>query len=234
MKSVRNIIYLFLAVGALMLLGGVLLTVSAARFIARASSAPGTVIELRETRGGEGDTLYAPVVRYSPPGSGEITFVSSMASMPPAFSVGEAVQVLYAPGDPRDARIRSFGSLWFGPLVLTTMGLIFTGGGLGFVLYRRAGEKKKNYLMAYGNAIETQFQAVERNTSLEVNGRNPWRVASQWRNPVSGNVRVFHSENLWFDPGEYVKAGKITVLLDPEDERSYHMDVSFLPKLENS
>ncbi len=76
--------------------------------------------------------------------------------------------------------------------------------------------------------------AVERDLSVEMNGSNPWRIVSQWQNPASGNVRVFHSEHLWFDPGEYVKAGKITVLLDPRDERRYHMDVSFLPKLEES
>ena len=88
--------------------------------------------------------------------------------------------------------------------------------------------------MAYGNAIQTDFQGVERNTSLEVNGKNPWRVTSQWLDPASNKLRVFHSENLWFDPTQFVKAKTVTVLLDPKNPKRYYMDVSFLPELDES
>ena len=37
--------------------------------------------------------------------------------------------------------------------------------------------------MAYGNAIETEVQGVDRNTSVEINGQNPWRISSQWLGP---------------------------------------------------
>jgi hypothetical protein len=51
--------------------------------------------------------------------------------------------------------------------------------------------------------------------------------------PTSNKVRVFHSENLYFDPTQYVNRKQVTVLLDPENPKRYHMDVSFLPQLES-
>jgi len=88
--------------------------------------------------------------------------------------------------------------------------------------------------MAYGNAIQTDFQGVERNTSLKINGKNPWRITSQWLDPASNKLRVFHSENLWFDPTRFTTAKTVTVLLDPKNPKRYHMDVSFLPELDES
>ena len=99
---------------------------------------------------------------------------------------------------------------------------------------RRAGQRKKTYLMAYGNAIETDLQGVERNTSLEVNGKHPWRINSQWLDPVANKLRVFHSENLWFDPAKFLAGKQITVLLDPNNPTRYYMDVTFLPQLEDA
>ncbi|MEO8064893.1 MAG: DUF3592 domain-containing protein [Pseudomonadota bacterium] len=230
MRALRWSMYLFVGLGLLLLTFGVSLVVGALRFQARAAHATGTVVELQTSRANSGKTMYAPVVRYTPQGHGEITFVSGGSSNPPEFDPGERVDVLYVPGNPQKAQIGGFSSMWLGPVVVSGMGLMFTSIGLGFILYRRMSEKKKSYLLAYGTAVETEFQAVERNQSLIVNGRSPWRIVSQWRSPATGNVHVFNSENLWFDPTNYVSPGKITVLLDPKNERRYYMDTSFLPK----
>ena len=47
-------------------------------------------------------------------------------------------------------------------------------------------------------------------------------------------MRVFHSENLWFDPSSFMKRRKVTVLLDPNNPKRYYMDVTFLPQLEDA
>jgi hypothetical protein len=88
--------------------------------------------------------------------------------------------------------------------------------------------------MAHGNAIQTDLQGIAQNTSLEINGQYPWRITSQYLDPATRKLRVFHSENLWFDPTRFVTAKQVTVMLDPKDPRRYHMDVSFLPEPEGS
>jgi len=232
MKKLRVV---FLVIGGLMLFIALLLWNNTRRFVANAASAQGKVIELIEVRDeDDGSITYKPVVAYEAANGRSLRFTASFSSKPAPYRVGERVEVLYAPRDPSDARIRGFSSLWLGPTILGGLGVVFAGIGGGLLLAHRSGERKKQYLMAYGNAIQTDLQGVERNTSLKVNGKSPWRITSQWLDPGSSKLRVFHSENLWFDPTRFVNTKIVTVLLDPKDPKRYHMDVSFLPEMDES
>jgi hypothetical protein len=232
MKKIGWGTYLFAGIGLAMLVGAAVLVLNTRKFIATAARGPGKVVELREVRDtDDGSITYKPVVTFTSPGGTSVTFESSFSSRPPAYSVGETVDVLFAPDDPSDARINGFGSLWFGPLILSILGAVFAAVGGGIILFRRRSERHKKWLMAYGDAIRTDFQGIERNTSLKVNGRSPWRIVSQWQNPESAKLHVFRSENLWFDPTQFVTAKQVTVLLDPKNPQRYYMDVSFLPQL---
>jgi hypothetical protein len=66
---------------------------------------------------------------------------------------------------------------------------------------------------------------------VRVHGRSPYQIVSQSSDPASNTVRLWQSENIWFDPSEYIKGEAIDVLVDPNDPRRYIMDISFLPKL---
>jgi hypothetical protein len=231
MKTVRIISWVFSIVGVLLLAGALLLWNNSRQFVAGAHKAQGTVVELIESRDSDGST-YKPVVRFTTVDGREITYTESFSGNPPPYDVGDTVEVLFTPDNSHKARIRGFMSLWLGPAILSGMGIIFAAIGGGFFFATASGRRKKNYLMAYGNAIQTDLQGVELNTSLEINGRNPWRISSQWLDPVTSKMRVFHSENLWFDPTRFVTARQVTVLLDPKNPKRYHMDVSFLPEME--
>jgi hypothetical protein len=63
-----------------------------------------------------------------------VQFTGSVGSSPPAFDIGEAVAVLYDRSDPRDARIDSFFQLWFAPLILGFLRLVFTAVGGGAII----------------------------------------------------------------------------------------------------
>jgi hypothetical protein len=233
MRVLSIIKYLFTALGLVFIAISIAILLNTRSFLAKAQSAPGTVVDLIQIRGDDGYT-YKPRVRFTSPDGAEIEFVTSYSQSPAPYDVGESVEVLFTPGNPHDARIRGFGGLWALPSIFGFMGVIFAGIGGGILVAGIVGRKKKNYLMAYGTAIQTEFQGVERNGSLEVNGKNPWRIASQWLDPQSSKLRVFYSENLWFDPTRFVTQKQVTVLLDPSDPRRYHMDISFLPELEGS
>jgi hypothetical protein len=230
MKKFRGFVYGFLGVGILLLLLGLALWSKTRSFVARAATAQGTVTELIEVLDKDGgSSTFKPVVKFVNPAGEEIRFTSSYSSRPPAYEVGETVDVLFVRGD---ARIKGFGSLWLGPLIMGGLGAAFTAIGLSIFLVSRANARKADYLMAYGNAIQTDVQGVVYNTDLTVNGRHPWRITSQWLDPVPNKLRVFHSADLWFDPTRFVTSKQVTVLLDPKDPKRYHMDVSFLPELD--
>lgn len=232
MKKFRWVFILFLVMGGLLMVLGVFGAIRTARFAAHAVETMGTVVRLTESRNNDGGTMYTPVVTFQVPDGREITFTESYSQNPPSHQEGDTVEVLYAPKNPRDATIKGFGSQWFGSTLLCGMGVLFAGIGGGVMLAGRLGEKKKNYLMAYGNAVQTELQGVERNESLEVNGKHPWRITTQWLDPASNKLRVFYSENLWFDPTRFVTQKQLTVLLDPKNPQRYYMDVTFLPELE--
>lgn len=141
--------YAFAVVGLLLLLGSLLVYDHTASFARRAARAPGTVTALvrqvstdySKTNGSNGNRLttsysYAPVVRFQH-GAQHIQFTDSVATNPPAYRVGETVQVLYLESDPYDARIASFVSLWALPTIFGGIGTIFLALGAGMIFRSR-------------------------------------------------------------------------------------------------
>jgi hypothetical protein len=56
----------------------------------------------------------------------------SLSSNPPLFQVGQEINVLYESGNPQKARIKKWMNLYFVPVLLGGLGLVF--GGVGIVL----------------------------------------------------------------------------------------------------
>ena len=99
------------------------------------------------------------------------------------------------------------------------------------ILFGIRKQRKKDELLQQGTRINTKFQSVSRNTRLKVNGRNPYIITSQWQNPVTNKLHIFESDNIWFDPEEFVNEDVLMVFIDPDDPSQYYMDISFLPTL---
>jgi hypothetical protein len=161
----------------------------------------------------------------------EITFTTSSSSNPPSYSVGENVEVLYNPKASNDAKIKGFYSLWLGTIILGAFGVVLLIIGASMFI----ANKKKSALLAHlqqnGRRINTDFQSVGINTSLAVNGRNPFQIISQWQNPTTSKLHIFTSENIWFDPKNYIKSNEISVLIDIKNPKKYWVDISFLPEI---
>ena len=139
-RSAPTLVFgIFLLVG-LGLLGGTAFLVADTRSdIARADKADGTVVDLIGEQDSDGDTMYYPRVRYVTRYGNPVEFTGSVGSSPAAFDVGESVGVLYDPAAPEEARIDTFFQLWFAPLILGGIGLVFAAiGGGGALAASRA------------------------------------------------------------------------------------------------
>jgi hypothetical protein len=229
-KTLSPIAYIFLGIGLAMLAGAAYWASSVEQFARGASHAPGTVIALERSHSSSSNSYY-PVVRYRTAAGQDLTFRSSFGSNPPSHAVGEQVELLYNESDPSDARIKSFFALWGGQAIFGAIGAVFALVGGGIIYWRRRAAELAQYLRRHGMPVQTDFQDVELNTALRVNGRHPWRITTQWKNPTSGELHLFRSANLWFDPTSHINTRQITVYLDRRNPKRYHMDVSFLPKL---
>ncbi|MCK5840214.1 MAG: DUF3592 domain-containing protein, partial [Bacteroidales bacterium] len=144
--------------------------------------------------------------------------------------VEDQVEMRYDPSDPYHAEINSFMSLWMGVLIIALFGVVFFLVGMGIIVGRMKREKKKRRLLATGRKIQTKFSEVEKNTSVSVNRRNPYRVITQYSD--GNELFIFQSENIWFNPSSFIQEGQAIIVYVNRDRMSdYYMDVSFLPKV---
>jgi hypothetical protein len=236
MKVVRLVFSIFFVVGLGLLIGSYFTVRHTQRFLQTAIPVPGVVVEnvYRESSSSSNNGpswSYYPHVRFRTTDGQAIDFVSSTGSSPPSYSVNEPVTVLYDPRQPYKASLNSFGQLWAGSIVLICLGVAFTAPGIGFSVWKRFSDQKNAWLHQNGRRILAEITSVELNTSLEVNGRNPFRIICQWLDPARNEMHVFHSGNIWYDPTEFITGKTLEVLVDPNNPRRYTVDTSFLPKV---
>lgn len=102
---------------------------------------PGTVVRLNEQSDAEGGCCtYVPVIDFKV--NDQIyTFEGDNASDPPAYDVGEQVNVRYDPTNPNKAQIDSFFERWIFPIIIIPA-MIIAAAVLNFFMLRswRRGE----------------------------------------------------------------------------------------------
>lgn len=222
--------YLFALLGAALLVGAIFSYQNTITFLGDALSVPGTVTDLVYSHSSS-STSYYPVVTFAD-ASGQLTqFQSSSGSNPASYRVGEGVSVLYTAGQPDSARIDDFFSLWGVSLIMGIIGGGFFLAGCLMILVPWVRQGRGAKLRESGQRVVAQFQGVEQNTGLVMNGQSPFRIVTQWRNPATAAVHVFRSDNLWFDPSDHIQDESINVYIHPDNPKRYWVDTSFLPKL---
>lgn len=229
MKVISIVKYTFASIGLAMLIATLFLYQNTQAFLSTAITTHGTVVELISSRSND-STTYAPVVIFTASNGEMIEFISS-GSNPPAYSRNETVEVLYQEKNPQNAKINSLLALWGACLIIGIMGGVFFLMGFSIIMVGRLKNQKIRHLKTNGSPVETQFQSVEINGALEVNGQNPYQILTQWTNPETGKLHIFKSENIWFDPTNLIKQKKITVLIDKNNPKKYYTDTSFLPEV---
>ena len=114
--------------------------------------APGTVVEIRQTRRTEPEDVrqsdgserqrdverfsYAPVVHFTTQQGREIEFHGRGGS-DASFGEGDSVTVIYDPANPSRVRILSFGDLWTPSAVCFAVTVLFGGSALLSRWWRR-------------------------------------------------------------------------------------------------
>jgi Protein of unknown function (DUF3592) len=116
---------IFVAIGAVFIGLGIFFFIRTRRFLRTAAEATGTIVELRESSGSEGGTVYSAVVEFQTADGRSIRWEESMASNPPAGQPGEQLVMKYDPANPNTARIAKATRMWFMPVLFGGLGLLF-------------------------------------------------------------------------------------------------------------
>lgn len=222
--------YVFTIVGFVMLAVAFFTYSSTKGFLNSAIVTQGTVTQLVRSRSSD-STTYKPVVEFKTSSGELIEFTSLSGTNPPSYSRGEGVEVVYQETSPEQAKIKGFFSLWGMSAIFGALGFLFFIIGFSIMLVSALKDRKIKYLKRYGTPVIAKFQSVEINRILNVNGRNPYQIVVQWKNPVTSDLHIFTSENLWFDPTDHINKEEIIVLIEKGNPNKYYVDTSFLPNV---
>jgi len=135
--KVNTLIFSVLGVG--LLIGAVYSANNSYEFKNAASLTQGKVVDYIKRRSNDG-TTYAPVIEFVTEKNTTVEFTSSSSSSYRSYSIGDKIDVLYLENNPNNARINSFMSLWFLPIILGFIGSVFFGIGLYAYLQNKKGK----------------------------------------------------------------------------------------------
>lgn len=222
---------LFWGVGCILLILAGYMLYSSMQFQKTALRAEGVVTEVRYERSSDSKGSYHPVIAFNTNQNKRIVFESSTGSSSYRGTEGNSIEVLYAADAPENAEINDSLSQWGAPVILGGMGIVFASIGCIPFLIMRVRSRRSARLLQEGVPIEAEIIGVELNQVIQFNGRSPYRIKSQWLDKNTNQVFVFYSDNINFDPSSYIQGETITVYLDKNDPKKYHVDISLLPKI---
>lgn len=209
---------------------GLLVTYGARWLGGHSASTVGEVVDYRTSRSREGNVMYAPVVAYLPADETELRMhVPASRQSWRSFEVGERVRLRHHPTEPGRASLDEGPGL-FGWVFMGAGALFGTLGA--FVLARPVLRKRtRERLLREGRRVSAEVTAIAYDTSVQVDGRSPYRVLAQWHDERANAVRLFESEPIWYDPSEFIAPGHtVSVYLDRERPERYAMNLGKLPR----
>ena len=121
----------FSLVGGLLLAIGLFIWIRTRTFINSSQETKGTVIRMLYSSDSDGSG-YAPVFKFTTITGQSVEVAEKVYSNPPQFREGQVIDVLYDPQNPNRARVKKWSTLYFVPLLLGGMGVVF--GGVGVLL----------------------------------------------------------------------------------------------------
>lgn len=122
------------ALGAVLLVAGLVVFLRTRSFLATAATTQGTVVGYQQRRSSKGRVTYKPMVRYTTATGSVVEFTDSVSSSPPAYEEGALVPVRYDANNPSKARLDSGFRLWLLPALLSGIGLAFLVIGVVLVV----------------------------------------------------------------------------------------------------
>lgn len=122
------------ALGAVLLVAGLVVFFRTRRFLATAAATEGTVVGYQQRRSSKGRVSYRPIVRFTTTTGSAEEFTDSVSSNPAPYHEGAVVPVRYDANNPGNARLDSGFRLWLLPALLSGIGLAFLVIGVVLVV----------------------------------------------------------------------------------------------------
>ena len=140
MKAARIAVAIVLLMDLALLAGAFFAWRAAADDVARSVATQGQVVGVRTSRGSDGDTTFAPILRFTT-SDGRSVEASPNLTTSWRPTIGERWEIRYDPAEPSRVWADTFLGTWFLPLILGGIGGVglLVAGGVAAFAFRRAG-----------------------------------------------------------------------------------------------
>ena len=113
--------------GFVMIIIGAFLVVNEQLFLGNVEKTTGRVTGFDVSTDSDGGDSYCPVVEFTTRAGQTVSYDSNFCSAPPAYSVGQQVNMIYDPRNPKNAQLQGFFEAYTAPLVVGGLGFLFFG-----------------------------------------------------------------------------------------------------------
>lgn len=211
---------IFAVVGIGLLIGAVLLFVNESRFRKTAVNITGEVVDI-VSHYNHGKRYREVFVTYTFEGQ-TYEGVELMGGGINMY-VGKSISLLCDPENP--GRVRTESGFLLVTTILAVVGAVFSCVGIIPMVFAAKKKQKRKRLLANGRVLHATVERVDRNTSIIVNGQNPYVIYCSWKDEYADVLYRFKSDNLWTDPSSIFDSGsEINVYVDGNDFSKYYVD----------
>jgi hypothetical protein len=121
----KKIFLIVLTIGILATLAGIYLIYDTVGLLNRSLKTTATVTELKYNS----DGLAYPVLQFSNSQGSIVTTRLNEAQKPPAYAVGDRIEIIYDLNSQSNVRVNSIFGIWLAPTLMTILGIIFLSTG---------------------------------------------------------------------------------------------------------
>ena len=141
------------------------------------------------------------------------------------MQIGQEVRIYYNPNNP--SSIQSAEGRSIVTLIPFGLGIIFFLIGIIILVIKGNKKKLKTRLVENGRKVYADIDEVTINWGYSVNRKHPYNIICKWQES-SGNIYLFKSENVWFEPDSIIEARNIKqlpVYIDEDDFKKYYVEI---------
>lgn len=224
-KTLRIFGIVFFAVGLMITIFGIKVVISTNQFMESAVKTQATITRIDTSYDSDGDVNHTASVEFTVDGSlykGTLNYYTS------AMYVGGKETIYYDPSNPN--HFQGSGSK-FATYIAVIVGGIFMLVGGGILIVQIILSKKKKKVLSYNYVIQANIIGFNIDTTMSVNGRNPYKLEASYINPNDGKMYTYRSESIWANLTPILQQRNITtipVYVNPNNYAEYVVDISNL------
>lgn len=212
---------IFAVIGIGLLIGAVWLFVNESRFRKTAVNITGEIVDIMSRYDHDGDIHHEVFVTYT--FEGQTYEWVQLMEYDSSMYVGKSISLLCNPENP--GRVRTKSGFLIVAIMLTVIGIVFSCVGIIPMVFAAKKKQKRKRLLANGRVLHATVERVGRNTSIAVNGQNPYVIYCSWKDEYTDVLYRFKSDDLWTDPSFLFDSGsEINVYVDGNDFSKYYVD----------